>query len=89
MITFKVNDVNANFWLVRKGAKQTVGKPVRDFSKEHIGVTITGKLLLPEYMYYYFDHLHQRKTFENLAKGTTQLCHIRVSDMNEMFQNGI
>ena len=37
---FKTNFPDADFWLQRKGSEKTVGKPLKEFSEENIGVQI-------------------------------------------------
>ena len=41
IVDFSINNPDAEFWLIRKGGETTVGRPTREFSPEHIGVTVT------------------------------------------------
>ena len=77
--------VEADFWLVRRGGLEAIGEPSRDFSPYHIGVRVeqTG-LILPDYLYYVFVHLHQVGQWKPLAIGTLKLVHIRVEDVKNI-----
>ena len=75
----------ADFWLVRRGDLDAVGKPSREYSPYHIGVRVeeTG-LILPDYLYYVFMHLYQVGQWKPLATGTLKLVHIRVEDVKNI-----
>jgi hypothetical protein len=75
----------ADFWLVRRGGVESVGEPSRTFSPYHIGVRVedTG-LILPDYLYYVFMHLHQAGQWKPLAIGTLKLVHIRTEDVRNI-----
>ena len=77
--------VKADFWLTRRGGMDTVGKPSREYSPYHIGVRVeqTG-LILPDYLYYVFVHLHQSGQWKPLASGSLQLVHIRTEDVKNI-----
>ena len=80
--TVKTNLEDADFWLVRRGSAKTVGKPVREFSEYHIGIKVHRiDILLPDYLYYVFMHIHNTGHWEVIAKGTLSLVHITVSDV--------
>lgn len=81
----KVNNPEADFWLIRKGNALNVGRPTREFSPEHIGVTvIRPDLVVPDYLFYVFEYLVMRGAFVELARGTTKLQNIRISDLEEI-----
>lgn len=81
----KVNNPEADFWLIRKGNVLNVGRPTREFSPEHIGVTvIRPDLVVPDYLFYVFEYLVMRGAFVELARGTTKLQNIRISDLEEI-----
>lgn len=83
--TTKTQFIDADFWLIRRGSLKTVGKPVREYNPEHIGVKVTRTdILLPDYLYYWFMHLHSIKAWEPLANGTLSLVNIRVSDVRNI-----
>lgn len=65
---FKTNFPDADFWLVRKGKKNEIGKPVKEFSPDYIGVkVIRTDVLLPDYLYYVFMSLQNRGLFDIIA----------------------
>lgn len=85
LVDFKTNFEDADFWLIRKGSENTVGKPVKEYSPEHIGVKIKeGSPVLPDYLFYVFMMLQSRGIFTKLSKGTTRLKNIRVSDIKNL-----
>ena len=85
LVDFKTNFEDADFWLIRKGSENSVGKPVKEYSPEHIGVKIKeGAPVLPDYLFYVFMMLQSRGIFTQLSKGTTRLKNIRVSDIKNL-----
>jgi restriction endonuclease S subunit len=85
LVEFKTNSEDADFWLIRKGSEDTVGKPTKEYSPEHIGVTIKDNSVLnPQYLYYYFMMLQNRGFFKRLATGTLRLKNIRISDIKSI-----
>ena len=85
LVDFKTNSENADFWLVRKGSENAVGKPTKEYSPEYIGVTIKDRSVIdPQYLYYYFMMLQSKGVFKMLAKGTTKLMNIRISDIKSI-----
>lgn len=82
---FKINFLEADFWLQRKGSEKTVGKPTKEFSPENIGVkVIATELILPSFLYYYFEYLHSSGMFVNMAHGTLNLKNIRISEIKQI-----
>ncbi len=49
---------DANFWIVRNGNAEEVGRPVKEYSPNHLGVTIMTDDIDEEYLYYYMMSLH-------------------------------
>ena len=85
IVDFSVNNPDAEFWIIRKGSETTVGKPTREFSPEHIGVTITRPdLVLPDYLYYVFEYLASQGKIAELSHGTTGLRNIRIRDLENI-----
>lgn len=82
----KVNFEDANFWLIRVGSKDKVGMPVKKFHEERIGIkVIKTDLLLPDYLFYVFLHLHQQKYFEIFcAQGTLSLVYIKLNHVKNL-----
>ena len=84
---FKTNFPDADFWLQRKGSEKTVGTPIKEFNEENIGVKVMDKYrdqIDSNYLYYYFQYLHQKGMFEPISKGTLSLKNIRVSDIKSI-----
>jgi len=80
--TIRTNFPDAHFWLVRRGSAGSVGRPTREFYKEHIGIRVDQTdILLPDYLFYCFVHIHSTGQWERLATGTLSLVNIRVSDV--------
>lgn len=83
--TVKTNQPHADFWLVRKGTIDRVGKPTKMFYEEHIGIKVTHiNIIFPQYLYYVFMAIHQRGEWEQIARGTLNLKHITVSDVQNI-----
>jgi hypothetical protein len=72
----KTNFPDADFWLIRRGSKDTVGKPVKEFATESIGIKVTTDAVLPDYLYYIFMHLHLKGVWKQLSTGSLNLVHI-------------
>lgn len=79
----KTNNPNADFYLVRKGSRNTVGTPTWNYSKEHIAVTVTSAKIDKKYLFYVLMHLHQKGVFALIARGTLNLTHITIDDAGE------
>jgi restriction endonuclease S subunit len=82
---FKTDFPDADFWLIRKGTIEKVGKPTKEFSKEHIGVKVVRTdVLVPDYLYYAFEWLNSSGKLQMLAHGSLALKHINISDIKEI-----
>ena len=85
LATIKTNLPEADFWIIRKGSAQEVGRPVKDFSKERIGVLVEATDVVdPRYLYYAMMHLHSQGYWGQFDKGMTDLRHILVSDVKNV-----
>ena len=85
IVDLSVNNPDADFWLIRKGSANMVGRPTREFSPEHIGVTVTRPdLVLADYLFYVFEHLANQGVFVSMAHGTTNLQNIRIKDIKNI-----
>jgi hypothetical protein len=81
-IEVSTKNPNADFWIVRRGSSETVGKPVKEYNPEHFGVTVTRKdRLVPDYLYYALLNIHTQGYFKPLARGTLKLVNIRKEDI--------
>jgi len=82
---FKVKMEDADFWLVRRGDINTIGKPTKKYSPDNIGVKVTRTdLVLPDFLYYYFEYLHGGGLFRRFASGTTNLNQMPISDIKSI-----
>jgi len=82
---FKTNFPEADFWLIRKGDEKMVGKPIKEFDSERIGVKIIQPdVVLPNYMFFYFQYIHSTGIFTQLATGSLKLKNIRISEIREI-----
>ena len=83
---FKTNFPGADFWLIRKGSAKKLGTPVKEFSKEYIGVKVDEAVFVVGYAYYLFMYLHSLGAYRGFAKGTTNLQHITLEDCKLIFR---
>lgn len=82
---FKTNFPEADFWLQRKGDEKNVGKPTKEYNPENIGVkVIATELVVPSFLFYYFQYLHSNGIFVNMAHGTLNLKNIRISEIKQI-----
>ena len=85
MVKVGLNMKDADFWIQRKGTIETVGTPVKEFSKEHIGVKVTRTdILVPDFLYYAIMNLYNQGYFKQYAKGTLKLVNIGVNDVKNI-----
>jgi hypothetical protein len=81
----KINDPEADFWIVRRGSKEAIGKPTEEFNSEHYGLTVTKpELVLPKYLYYLFEYLWSQGFFKALGRGTLRLVNLRLEDFQHL-----
>lgn len=81
----KTDFPGADFWLIRRGSVSQCGKPVKSYNSEHIGLKVNRTdILLPDYLFYVFKHLHAAKHWEPIAHGTLDLVNIRVRDVKDI-----
>lgn len=82
LITVKLKDEDADFWVVRRGSLETVGKPVREYNPEHYGIKVTRTdLMLPDYLFYMLHYIHMQGVFKRVAKGTLKLVNITADQL--------
>lgn len=76
------NFSDADFWVVRRGSEDAVGKPTKEFNPEHIGIKVTATDRLdPQFLYYALLNLHNQGYWQSRAHGTLRLKNIRSSDL--------
>jgi hypothetical protein len=76
---------DADFWVIRRGGEDEVGKPVKEFGKERIGVKVLRPdVLLPDYARWLVYYRWTQGWFRSRAVGVTRLVNIRARDVEEM-----
>lgn len=76
------NKEDADFWLQRNGSDRTIGQVTKEFSKDNIGIKVVRTdIVLPHYLYYALQHVHNTGHWAQFANGVTNLQHLRVSDV--------
>jgi hypothetical protein len=79
------NFSDADFWLQRKGSIDTVGKVVKDYEPENIGIKVEfPDTLDPKYLYYMMMNIHNKGHWKSLAHGTLRLVNIKTSDVKNL-----
>jgi hypothetical protein len=80
-----VNMEDADFWIIRRGSIENVGKPVKTFDQERIGVKVERTdIVLPDFLFYAIEYIWMRGSFKSLSTGTTNLVNIRVEDIKNI-----
>mgnify|MGYP000029020955 CR=1 FL=1 len=83
--TIKTNFSEADFWITRRGSLTTVGTPVHEFNREHIGIKVENtQFLLPRFLFICFESLHLEGRWGEVANGTLSLVSIKVSDVRNI-----
>ena len=81
----KTNFPDADFWLQRKGDINSVGKPTKEFSQEHIGIKVEATDVFdPNYLFYVFQHLYSSGKLKAFARGTLNLQNITIRDIENI-----
>lgn len=81
----KMNMSDADFWIVRRGDKKSVGKPTKEFSKEHIGVKVLKTdLLNANYLFYTMCFVQSVGYYMDKARGSLALVNISVDDVKQI-----
>lgn len=85
LITVKVGNENADFWVIRRGSINTLGNSTHQYNPEHFGITVKRTdVLLPEYAFYMFQHLCASGYFKPKARGVLELKNILASDITNI-----
>lgn len=83
--TVSVGLKDADFYLTRRGDVGSVGKPSKEYSSEAIGIKVTQTdLVVPYYLYYWFEYIYNSGYWKPLAKGTLSLVNIRTEDVKNI-----
>lgn len=79
------NNPDAHFWVIRRGTKESVGKPTKEFNPEHFGISVyRPDIIYPELLYYTLMYVHSQGFWESVATGSLRLVHIRKSDLENL-----
>jgi restriction endonuclease S subunit len=82
LIAIKTNDPSADFWIIRRGDKDRVGTPVKEYSPEAYGITVTSPdIIAPKFLYYLIQYAHSTGYFSKRARGATRLVNITIDDI--------
>ena len=82
LIKARVGEQEADFWIVRRGSEDQVGRPTKTFNPQHIGIkVIATDSLDPNYLYYFLEYLWSQGIFKKIATGSLRLVNIKVSDI--------
>jgi len=85
MCDISTNMPDADFWITRRGDINTIGRPLREFNKEQIGIKVTNPQMLdPKYLYYMMMHLYTQGYWRNNSNGALRLVHIRTDDVKNV-----
>lgn len=83
--TIRTNFPDADFWIARKGSVDSVGKPSKEFNPDNIGIKVTNtEVLLPQYLYYVFEHFWRSGVWRGVATGALKLVSIRTEDVKKI-----
>lgn len=75
VITARSNTRDADFWLIRLGTDEVVGKPVREYRPEHIGIKVK-RGVSAEHMFFYFQSLHLTNQLAELSTKVGERSYI-------------
>ena len=85
VVEAKTNSPDADFWLQRSGSVDKVGRPKRSYAEYDIGITVLDKsIILPDYLYYWFLNVYNKRYWEQFSYGSLPLKHIRVEDVRQL-----
>lgn len=82
--TVKKGMRDADFWLIRRGSENEVGRPVKEFNPEHIGIKVTSNEMLPQFLFYSMQNMHNQGVWKSVATGTTNLVNIKTDDVKNI-----
>lgn len=85
----RINFPDADFWLIRKHNIDVVGKPVREFDAERIGIkVIKTDVLDSRFLYYLMQHIFNSGYWKPRAHGLTRLVNIKTNDVKNIQLGG-
>lgn len=77
----------ADFWLISKGSREQLGKPIGEYKKGCFGM-LTPKCLDPKYSYYLCEYLWQSGLWQTYSCGAITWQHLRINDVRTVFKPG-
>lgn len=81
----RINFPDADFWLIRKHNIDVVGKPVKEFDSERIGIkVIKTDVLDSRYLYYLMQYVFNSGYWKPRAHGLTRLVNITTNDVKNI-----
>lgn len=73
---------DADFWIVRRGSVENLGKVLDQYDPNAFGITIKDSEMLDvNYAKYFFKYLHMRGTWAQHSHGSLRLVHITKEDV--------
>jgi 8-oxo-dGTP pyrophosphatase MutT (NUDIX family) len=83
----RTNFEDADFWIRRKGSKESVGSVVKTFEPQHIGISVRSAakaVLDSNYLYYALINIHSQGHWAGLSIGSLKLKHITINDVKNI-----
>ena len=81
----RTNFEDADFWIIRRGTPEKVGKPTKEYNREHIGVKVTATDKLdPGYLYYFMKYIWSNGVYKEIATGTLKLVNIETKHIKDI-----
>jgi len=75
---------DADFWIYATGSEKNLGKPLKEYGKNRIGVKVLNtERILPAFMYGWFQNLYQQGFWSQYSKGSV-IQFITVNDVREL-----
>ena len=93
ILEIRTNMPDADFYIIRKGSDSSVGTPTKPgdpkLDAEKFGVKCNRDVLLPDYLFYMVQYLHQSRAFQQFAHGTLSLKTLRKEDVQFVITQGL
>ena len=78
----KTDYLDADFWVVRKGPLDELGKPTKKYHSDYIGIKVIEKdLLLVDYLYNIIEDYYKSGVFKRFAVGNQTVKNIGAEDI--------
>jgi len=85
LVSVKVGNPDADFWIERRNTIENVGKPTKEFGPERFGITVTRPDVVDaNYLFYMMTHLHNQGVWKGVATGSLKLVGIRAEDIRNI-----